>query len=203
MLWPCDLWLDQGAEGMCAGCGWTHELAAEPVAVRGLGLDYARGLYHGGQRRDEWPGGAYPGALPYYEGTSILAVAKEVKARGMIDSYHWGFALFDLIVGLQVGPAVLGLPWPEMMEQPDGHGVVILGGEMLGGHCVMCRGVDVERKRFVVRQSRGELHGLRGDILVPYSVMATLLADNGEACFPVGRHLTPMTRSAWWKFWKR
>jgi hypothetical protein len=188
---------------MCAGCGWTLELAAEPEAVRGLDLDYARQLYWDGQRRDEWQGGAYPGARPHYEGTSVLAVAKEVKARGLIESYHWGFGLDDLVAGLQVGPAVLGLPWFEMLEQPDGHGVVTLGGEMLGGHCVMCRGVDIDSRRFYVRQSRGEEHGLRGDILVPYDVMAALLAQDGEACFPIGRRLTPAKReSAWSRFWK-
>lgn len=203
ILWPCNLWLDQGSEGMCVGCGFTHELAAEPVPVPNLDLDYARELYWAGQRRDRYPGGAYPGARPYYEGTSILAVAKEVKARGLIESYNWGFGLMDLVIGLQVGPAVLGLPWYEMLEQPDGYGVVVLGGEMLGGHCVLCRGVDVERRRFIVRQSRGELHGLRGDILVPYDVMEPLLQEEGEACFPIGRQLTPVTReSGWSRFWK-
>ena len=203
VLWPCDLWLDQGPEGMCAGAAFTHELAAEPVAVRGLDLDYARQLYFDGQHNDEWAGGAYPGADPWYEGTSILGVAKALRKRGMIESYHFGFGLMDLILGLQVGPPVLGSRWYEMLEQPDGHGVVTLGGMMLGGHAYMCRGVDVERKRFIVRQSRGELHGLRGDILVPYDVMEVLLQEDGEACFPIGRQLTPVTReSGWSRFWK-
>lgn len=66
--WPVLLHLDQGREGACVGFGYNHELCAEPAVVRGCSNDRARTDYYEIQRRDPWPGGAYPGARPFYEG---------------------------------------------------------------------------------------------------------------------------------------
>jgi hypothetical protein len=75
--WPCAVHLDQKAEGACVGFGWSHELAAQPVVVRGVTNGTARSLYRLAQTLDDEPGEAY-------EGTSVLAGAKAVQQHGFL-----------------------------------------------------------------------------------------------------------------------
>ncbi len=75
-------WLDQGFEGACVSFGIGHDLLAYPQE-RLIDDATCRRLYHDMQRRDPWPGGAYPGANPHYEGTSMLAglqVDKDIRS---------------------------------------------------------------------------------------------------------------------------
>ena len=82
--WSLPVYLDQGYEGACVGFSWSHELAARPVEVQGVTNETARQVYFEAQRIDEWEGGAYDGAIPFYEGTSVLAGAKALQAQGKI-----------------------------------------------------------------------------------------------------------------------
>lgn len=138
--------LDQGPNGACVGFGWGHELSARPGVVTGVNDQFALGVYFGAQRRDPWPGGAYPGAEDFYEGTSVLAGAQEVRERGWIDEYRWCFTLDDLVATLGYrGPVVAGLDWTEDMFEPDHDFFLRPTGRYAGGHCVCIQGVHVER----------------------------------------------------------
>ncbi|MBT2451265.1 hypothetical protein J7F03_30190, partial [Streptomyces sp. ISL-43] len=84
--WACSSWLDQGNEGACVGFAWSHELIATPVKVKKVDASFARTIYHEAQGLDDWPGEAY-------SGTSVLAGAKAVAARGYMEEYRWAFGV--------------------------------------------------------------------------------------------------------------
>ena len=187
--WGCGLNLDQGAEGACVGFGWAHELAARPAAATGVTNTFAReGLYWPIQRLDPWEGGSYPGANPFYEGTAVLTGAQYVKSLGAMDEYRWSFSLQELISAIgYAGPAVLGLNWYEGMFEPDAKGYIHPTGELLGGHCILCRGVSLPNRRFLLHNSWGAGWGMKGTCYLSFDEMDELLHQQGEACIPVRR----------------
>lgn len=184
-LWSCSVQLDQGREGACVGYALAHTLSCLPPPRFHLTPTDARSLYHAAQRLDNFPGGSYPGAVPYMEGTSVLAGMKASMARKLIGSYRWAFGVHELIEGLTEAPAVLGLPWYSGMMKTDRKGFVRACGDLMGGHAVCCRGWDPQNKKFVLRQSWGPTFGVRGDCYVSFSDMNRLLSESGEACFPI------------------
>lgn len=188
--WSLTSTLDQGAEGACVGFGWSHELMARPAEVAGITNSYARNLYFEVQRRDPWPGGAYPGAEPFYEGTAVLTGAQYVYSLGAMDEYRWSFSIEDLVMAVgYAGPAVLGINWYEGMFWPNRSGVIRPTGEWVGGHCILCRGVSVSKRTFLLHNSWGPGWGKSGTCLISFDDLGMLLAQSGEACIPIGRHL--------------
>jgi hypothetical protein len=200
--------LDQGSEGACVGFAITNELLCLPIRNRFGGLYDAtrfaiQRIYWPAQMVDPWPGGAYPGASPYYEGTSVLAGVKVAKGIGYFDSYHWAFSLEELVYGLAVhGPAVLGLNWYEGMFSPDAEHFIRPTGRLAGGHAILARGVelvwkrhrflpwrrtfadvDLERSYVILRNSWGERYGDKGDCHLTLADLARLLVEDGEAVF--------------------
>ncbi len=197
VLWslPTPDVLDQGAAGACVGFACTNKLRFDPFDVANLDNTFAREtLYWGAQRDDPWPGGAYPGAEPVYEGTSVLAGVKEGAKLGFYRTYRWGFGEVDLAVGLQIGPAVLGLNWWTGMFRPDRRGYLRRTGQVEGGHAILCVGFNARYGYYTVYNSWGAGWGrpliIDGVTVAPGGTakirradMAALLADNGEACF--------------------
>jgi hypothetical protein len=188
--WRCNTYLDQGSEGACVGFGIAHELAARPSEVKGLTKKFAKeSICWEAQKIDEWKGGSYPGAKPKYEGTSVLAGVNVARNMGFFDSFYWGFSLNDLVLGVGYrGPAVLGLPWMEGMFDTDDKGFIHASGDVSGGHCILCRGVNVRNKYFLLRNSWGRKWGLGGDCKVSFEDMKKLLSNGGESVFFEGRH---------------
>lgn len=178
--WPCKLVLDQGREGACVGYAWAHELAASPRAVPVSDAD-ARQLYRYAQTVDEWPGEAY-------SGTSVLAGAKAVQVRGHMAEYRWAFGLQDVVdtVGAY-GPVVLGIPWTTGMYQPQPDGWVYPTGEVVGGHAIMARGVNLRGGYVLLHNSWGPGWGRNGTARIPFEALGELLTERGEACVPVQR----------------
>jgi len=172
------------------GFGIAHELAARPAEVSGLTNKFAKeAIYWEAQKIDQWKGGSYPGGKPKYEGTSVLAGVQVARDKGFFESFHWAFSLNDLALGVGFrGPAVLGLPWMEGMLDTDDKGYIHATGDVGGGHCILCRGVNVREKYFLLRNSWGKGWGVNGDCKVSFDDMKKLLADDGEAVFFRGRH---------------
>lgn len=181
--------LDQGSEGACVGFAFTHELISSPAVVKNLSEKFAReSVYWEAQKVDEWPGGAYPQAVPFYEGTSVLAGAQVVKKLGYITEYRWAFGLDDLILAVgRKGPAVLGVNWYEGMLDTKSCGYVHVDGEIVGGHAILCKGVNVTNKYFVLHNSWGPSWGTNGDALISFDEMDRLLHEDGEAVIPIVR----------------
>lgn len=187
--WACADHLDQGQEGACVGFGFAHELIAKPRVVAGVSASYARTeLYWNIQRNDAWPGGAYPGADPFYEGTSVLDGAAYMKAHGWYDEYRWALSEEDLCLAVGYhGPAVIGVNWWTGMMDTDTNGMIHKSGQIEGGHCTLVKGVSLRHGRYIIHQSWGASWGVGGDCMISREDMAALLADQGEACVPVVR----------------
>ncbi len=183
--WACPLVLDQGVEGACAGFSATHELIARPFQYTPPEPnEWARELYWQAQRIDPWPGGAYPGAEPFYEGTSILAVVKTLHRVGFYTAYHWAFSEPELALGVsRHGPAIIGIPWYEGMMNPDADGYLQPTGQVIGGHAILDRGFNLKRGHRV-HNSWGRGWGDKGCAWISRKDMARLLSENGEACLP-------------------
>jgi len=188
--WSCGLWLDQGHEGACVGHAIAHEMAARPVSVDHATCDRARWeVYHEAQRRDPWEGGAYPDAVPFYEGTSVLAGMQAATAAGFYTGYTWAFTEPELALAVGYkGPAVLGVDWYEGMFDADADGFLNLTGSVVGGHAVLCYSVSVTGGYYRLWNSWGAGWGDYGTAKVRREDMARLLA-NGEAAIPVRRPL--------------
>jgi hypothetical protein len=183
--WHCAKHLDQGEEGACVGFAITHALNTQCPSLNLTGTFAVKHVYWEAQRADPWPGGSYPEADPKYEGTSVLHAVKALRKSGYLDSYRWAFGLEDLILAVSwAGPVVLGLNWYEGMVDPCQCGHLHPTGECIGGHAVMCKGLDVERGRFLIHNSWGRSWGLEGDGWISFSDMKWLLAREGEAVIP-------------------
>lgn len=183
--WRLNTWLDQGDEGACVGFAWAHELAAYPVPVNTITNEFARQLYHEAKLVDPWPG-------EDYEGTSVLAGAKVVKAKGYISEYRWAFGLDDLALAVShLGPAVIGVNWYEGMNSVWDckrlHPFYPFTPK--GGHAILVTGVNVTNRYFTLRNSWGRNWGYDGACRVGFNLMETLLMDDGEACIPMARRL--------------
>ncbi len=176
MHWDCKVMMDQGQEGACVGFGWAAELAAVPVVVAESTPD-AFALYHEAQLLDGW-------ALPH-EGSSILAGAKAVQARGHLDEYRWAFNFPDLELAISNhGPAVLGIPWYTNMDWPDpATGLINVGGTVRGRHCILANGISPRLRLVHLHNSWGDQH----EYAIGYADLIALLNEGGEACIPVVR----------------
>lgn len=188
--WRCNQHLDQGPDGACVGFSMVHELIARPAEVEGLSGQFAKEkVYWEAQKIDPWDGGSYPGASPFYEGTSVLAGIKILQKLGYIDSYRWAFGLKDLVMAVgYAGPAVIGIPWYTGMFDPHTCGHLHVTGQVAGGHAILVKGVSVKNKTFTLHNSWGASWGNGGDALLHWDEMERLLHENGEAVIPVGRH---------------
>lgn len=209
---PSVLWLDQGREGACVSFAFHHEAGATPKPVRGLTNAIARERYFEMQRQDDWPGGAYPGAAPFYEGTSTLAGAKVMQSLGYFKEYRWAFNIDEalLAVGYE-GPVLSGIPWKDSMFDPRPDGTMDCSGRTAGGHEIMWRGVILPRKGVVklqwpnmsgrvhsiksdvplirLRNTWGKDWGIAGECLVRADDMESLLKDDGDCVVPISRQI--------------
>ena len=194
--WRCLEYFDQGQEGACVGFAMAHELVARPKEIKHLSNNFAREqIYWEAQKIDPWEGGSYPGASPVYEGTSVLGGVKILKKLGYIDSFKWAFGLNDLVMAVGYsGPAVLGIPWYEGMFSPHTCGYLHTDGAAMGGHAILCNGVDVKARTFTVHNSWGSTWGSGGDALISWDEMEKLLHQQGEAVIPMGRQKGLLSR---------
>ena len=178
--WPQGTYLDQGQEGACVGFAWCHEAAAMPQ-VRTVDETFARIVYREAQHLDAWPG-------VDYEGTSVIAGAKAMKARGYLTEYRWAFSLNDaLVAASRKGPVVLGLNWYTGMMDTDLDSYIHPTGRIEGGHAILLLGVSVKYRAAVLQNSWGQTWGRNGRCYISWDDLGLLLDQQGEACIPVVR----------------
>lgn len=174
--WRVNVALDQGNEGACVGFGWAHELSARP-AVHIQTNENAFAIYYNARQVDAWPG-------ENYEGTSVIAGAKIVQTWGFMDEYRWAFSESDLALAVGYkGPAVIGSYWYEGMDTPDADGFLHPTGNIRGGHCYLAHQYSIKRNAYGIWNSWGT--GFYG--YIHRDDMASILANDGEACIPVKR----------------
>lgn len=199
VAWYCPAWLDQGQEGKCVAYAWAHELAAVPVktSISQAEIDH---IYYEAQKVDDWEGGSYPGAKPFYEGTSVLAGAKIVNAMGYMGEYRWAFSCDEALQALShQGPLVIGVNWYQSMFEPRPSGLLEVdhSAQPAGGHAILVRGLALKSRlrgepRDVpvvrLRNSWGQSWGLNGDCFLKVEDFEWILAQQGECCVPVARN---------------
>lgn len=184
--WNVPWVLDQGSTSACVGNSWTGEAFAEPVSVPDLDEDFAQGVYHAAQEIDEWPGHAY-------DGTSVLAGAKVMQARGYIKSYKWAFSVEEAFKAIcWSGPCVLGCGWLQDMFTPTSDYYLNVSGAVAGGHAILVYGLQLDAQglphHVLLKNSWGEKWGRYGSVKVRAADFGKLLLQNdGELCVPVGR----------------
>lgn len=177
--------LDQGQEGACVGHGVINACSAAAMAIRlPAPQTTAFGMYYGSRYIDETPG-------ENYDGTSVNAGCQLAKTMGFATSYRWAFGVEELAQGvLEISPAVIGINWYDSMYSTDFHGLVSVGGALVGGHCICVVGFarnhrigDYSGPVFRWRNSWGLTYGINGDGFVKYVDMDRLLQEQGEAAF--------------------
>lgn len=194
--------LNQGYEGACVGFGITHDFLAYParfnVSSEEAGNIFAKKrIYYRAQKRDEWPGGAYPGASPFYEGTSVLAGMKVAKNLGFYNRYLWAFTIDEVITAIvEEGPVVVGTWWKDSMYNTRPSGLIDISGSDQGGHCWLIRGFLTKPYLpgesnlgpvFRCVNSWGRDWGVDGEFYIKVEDFEALLKAEGEAALPVGR----------------
>lgn len=191
--WRCGDHFDQGSDGACVAFAIGHELAARPSEVKDISTDWLKEtIYWGAQKIDPWDGGAYPGAYPNYEGTSVLAGAKMLKKLGYVDAYRWAFTPEAAMLGLgRNGPAVIGIDWHENMSNLDKNGFAKPTGRYQGGHSVLARAINIDKGYVTIRNSWGVDWGVDGDFFMTLDDFATILNRWGECCFMLSRTIHP------------
>jgi hypothetical protein len=177
-LWACPVVLNQGSEGACTGFAVAHHANAKPAPLRVLLKQQAMWLYERAKQIDEWPGEGY-------DGSSVLAAVKAAREKGWVKSFSWAFGEDELALAIgYVGPAVLGIPWLEGMENPDKKGFIHATGPVRGGHAILCNGYDAKHEVYRLHNSWGKRWGAAGECWISAEDVKRLLSLQGEACVP-------------------
>jgi len=181
MYWRNGPVLDQGSQPHCVAFAWKQWLQCSPIRQgRFLMEDF---VYELAQKRDQWPGEGY-------DGTSVRAGAKVLRALGFVSSFHWAFNAADVASWvLDEGPVVMGTTWTYDMFFPDEDGFVAPTGENCGGHAYLCVGYNRSRGVFKLVNSWGRDWGRSGSFWMKASDLATLIRQQGEACTAIERRV--------------
>lgn len=188
----CEVW-NQGDVGSCTGEAGEGALATNAYArlctnAGPFTQEAALALYAAASQLDSPPG--YP---TVDEGSSGLAVAKALKARGVIPGYSHTFTPEDALRGAMLHPGNVGFTWLEGCDEPDAHGVVRYEGRVRGGHETVLMGievvllpdgsVDLDRSYAVLCNSWGREWGDQGYYRMSFRDFGRALADNGDVVF--------------------
>lgn len=183
--------LDQGSVGACTGFTAaaamnTAQFYQSRRRVRGNTRYLSNGdglsFYSEATARDQWAG-VYP---PDDTGSSGLAVAKTLQARGYIKSYLWQFNWDGFLGGMMQGPMLVGTWWYDTMFYPHAKtGHVLPIGNKVGGHEYLCIGVNMRTETLTFLNSWSETWGLKGRFRMTFDRFRGLLEDNGDAVLPL------------------
>lgn len=176
--------LDQGNSSRCVAYSGAKYLTTAPVMNRPL--DPVE-LYRDCQRNDEWRG-------EDYEGTSVRALFKVFKARGLVSGYQWAFDVETIVNHvLTTGPVVVGTLWDADLSNPDKFGYIAPGPDIeheQAGHAWLIIGANRKRRnpdgtigaaRMI--QSWGDSWGPHhGRAWITFENLDKLIQFDGEAC---------------------
>lgn len=178
--------LDQGDTPQCVEYSGRTTLLCSPVKQNPP--DPFGSIYNWCQNNDEWPG-------TDYEGTSVRALMKWLKANGYISSYEWATNVDQMHAHIATrGPAVVGTDWWLDMFMPDRHGYIRPGNYVVGGHAYCIRGSNRRRVDPGIRKPVGAFRkrgtwGVNwadhGEAWISFPDMQRLIDADGEIALPV------------------
>lgn len=206
---------DQGEEGACVGFGWSWAMSIRNALQGRSGLQGgvvpvydARWLYQNAQAVDEYAD------TPPEQGTSVRAGGDILRDVGHVRLYRgkvlspnladgiaanrWAQTVDEMRLAIALGlPVVIGVNWYRNFDRPQPFGrEFFIGtdgksragtddlGPIRGGHCVCVYAASDKRQAFKVVNNWGMTYPL---VWLPYSVMARLLAEYGEAALITDR----------------
>jgi hypothetical protein len=162
-VWPSASVLDQQSEGACAAFSGIGLLQCQPTqTAKDYGFaECIEQIYWPAQRCDQYQGGAYPGAATHMDGTSLNAVARVLKQKGLIKSYRWSFNRDNFRSGIiQHGPAHIGVKIYEGMMATSISGWIKPTGTCYGGHALYVAGyVHAKKPYYIIQNSWGKSWG--------------------------------------------
>jgi len=188
--WANGWWGNQGNLPHCVAFSWMHWVEDGPTThsktrTAGSGPLYVPSvIYDAAQQVDQWPG-------TDYEGTSVRAGAKVLRAKGVIQEYRWAFDVNTVIDALlHRGPVVVGTWWHQDMFWPKwdskrGKSIVSATGAKVGGHAYLLNGVSTNLGLVRIKNSWGRNWGQRGHAWISFAHLDQLIRDGGEACLAV------------------
>lgn len=176
----------------CTGFAVTMEAAARPMPVFGDPVHghvdlaavtaTAVDVYHRARLLDEWPG-------EDYDGSSVTGAMEAGRERHWYNVYRWAFGDPEVRAGDAIlaigyhGPVVVGANWYNDMFTADRDGYLHPSGGVAGGHAFLLSAYSKIRDAVWTPNSWGG----EGQGWIRRHDLATLLADDGEACIPVWR----------------
>jgi|SRR5215207_7449364 len=184
--WPAGDLQDQGDTPHCVEYSGRGLLEASPI--RNQAEPIPRGsIYSWCQRNDEWEGESY-------EGTSVHALMKWLKANRYVSSYEWAKSIDEVHAHLMTrGPVVAGTTWTSDMSYVDEFGYARFTGTNYGGHAYMIRGgnrlavdpVTRTKGKRKIRNSWGIKYGEAGEAWITDDDIQKLIEDYGEMALPI------------------
>jgi hypothetical protein len=176
--------LDQGNVGSCVGNAAIGTLATDtlysnlptkPKKSYTLDENGALSVYSDCEVLDG--DGPYP---PNDYGTYGLSAAKVLLSNGYISAYQHTFTLNDALLSLTAQPIMVGIPWYNNMFNPDGSGLLNIGGSLAGGHEIEADELDVDNQLVGFWNSWGADWGVAGRFYLKWADLGTLLSRQGD-----------------------
>jgi hypothetical protein len=117
------------------------------------------------------------------EGAFLLSAGRIAKRFGLVGGVRWINSLDDLLNALQHHAVAFGGIWYSSFDEPDNDGLVLVGDGATPrmGHAYTIDELDVENELVGCTNSWGTDWGVSGRFYLPWSVVRSLLYQNGEA----------------------
>jgi hypothetical protein len=172
--WELKVQLDQGQTGHCVGFGWAGWVDAVPEVGNYQNAD-GHALYYECKVIDNEPWAE--------NGSTVRSGALALRARGRLAAFAFANSLAEIDDWIDhQGTVVLGSTWTHDMFNPDANGYIAPTGGVAGGHCYLMLDRLEKEDAYLFQNSWGEGWGLDGRFKMKRADVASLLADQGEAC---------------------
>jgi C1A family cysteine protease len=196
--WTPEVW-DQGATSQCVAYSGVRYLISNPV--RNKPISFVE-LYKDCQDNDEWPGSNY-------DGTSVRALFKVFKRRGLVDEYKWAFECGPAVDHLLLaGPVVFGTVWSDRMANIPKNNFLDVEPDLSrvqDGHAWCAYGVNKKKRcpdgslgAVRAMNSWGKSWGEGGRFWVSFKDLDRLVKAEGESCVSDEIKISALTSDIPW-----